>query len=209
MQDTKARTSAEVVNRVCYECGGEMEGRRGSEYNYTESGLQKVWLQNILVFRCKNSQCRAIVPEIPNMAELHAVIAMSLIAKPTLLSGEEIKFLRQMANLGSSQMASMLGIHVTQLSRWENGKRIITKKSDVALRLLCIAFILQERVRNDDIVPKFQELTKRLSHMDLTKILEGVQEIMKGSKPVVLDPEKLSEFGGTELETMELAGCIQ
>jgi DNA-binding transcriptional regulator YiaG len=209
MQDEKARTNAEVVSRVCYDCGGEMEGRRGSEYNYTESGLQKVWLQNILVFRCKNPQCHAIVPEIPNMAELHVVIAMKLIAKPTLLSGEEIKFLRQMANLGSSQMAAMLGIHVTQLSRWENDKRIVSKKSDVALRLFCIAFILQERVRNTDIVPKFRELTERLSHMDLTKILEGVREIMKGSRPVVLDPERLSEFGGAELEGMELAGSIQ
>lgn len=206
MQISKARTNAEIVSRVCYDCGGEMEGHRREEYNYSECGLQKVRLQNILVFRCKNRECGAVVPEIPNLSDLHLVIAFDLIAKPTLLTAEEIRYMRHMANLSGVQMASMLGIHKTQLSRWENGKRNITKKSDVALRLLSFACIVQERMRDNEILPKIKSI---ISRVDLTKILEGIQEIMKGSKPVVIDPKDLPDGGETNLERMELAGVVQ
>jgi putative zinc finger/helix-turn-helix YgiT family protein len=206
MQVKEARPDTQIVRRVCYDCGGVMEGRRGSEYNYTECGLQKVRLQNILVFRCKNPQCGAEVPEIPNVSELHDTIAMGLISKPTLLTGEEIRFLRQMANLSGIQMASMLGIHKTQLSRWENGKRDISKKSDVALRLLSFACIMQEKLRNEEILPKIQSAAKMFSHVDLTKILEGVQEIMKGSKSVVIDLPDASNLD--KVDHLELAESV-
>lgn len=193
MQIEKTRTNAEVVTRICYECGGKMEGHRGSEYNYTECGLQKVELRNILVFRCTNQDCGAVMPEIPNTAELHVKIALSVIEKNTLLTGEEIKFLRHMANLNGVELAAMIGIHKTALSRWENGARHISKKSDVALRLLCFAAIMQERMRDTDILPAIQQAAKTFSSVDLKVILREIQETWRGSKRISIDPKHLEE----------------
>jgi transcriptional regulator with XRE-family HTH domain len=182
-----------------------MDGRRGQEYDYTECGLHKVRLVNILVFTCRNQKCSAVVPEIPNIAELHVRIALFLIEKTTLLTGEEIRFLRTMANLSGVELAKMLGIHPTNLSRWENGARNISKKTDVALRLFCFAAIMQERLRASDFMSGVVEAAKTFSEIDLKTVLQHVQEIMRGSVPLRIDPKTLSQLGGTSKSEVGMA----
>src|SRR4051812_5661564 len=95
--------------RKCYECGGKMEGHVGN-YKYTECGLDSVNLVNVLVFNCSNHQCGAIAAEIPAMSELHRAIMFQVIQKETLLSGEEIRFLRKMAGLSGVELSELLGL---------------------------------------------------------------------------------------------------
>ena len=65
-----------------------MEGRK-ENYRYTECGLDSVTLVGITVYHCK---CGAIVPEIGAVDALHHAIAMDLMRKDSLLSGDEIRF---------------------------------------------------------------------------------------------------------------------
>ena len=80
----KSVTTQRPNERKCYDCGKVMYGRR-ENYTYSECGLRSVILLNILVFHC---ECGAIVPEIPSPAVLHVSIAMKVLQKKTLLSGE-------------------------------------------------------------------------------------------------------------------------
>jgi DNA-binding transcriptional regulator YiaG len=205
-KNKKPETNSEVVTKVCYDCGGVMEGRRGQEYDYRECGLSKVRLVNILVFNCTNPECRAVIPEIPNVAELHLRIALMLIEKPTLLTSEEIRFLRTMANLSGIELSQALGIHPTALSRWENGRRSISKKADASLRLLCFTSMLQERAQNGDgdLMKNVINAAKTLTEIDIKTILQHLQEIMRGSAPIRIDPKSLSGLGAEN--TAEIGG---
>jgi DNA-binding transcriptional regulator YiaG len=171
-----------------------MEGRRGN-YKYTECGLDSVTLVNIFVFQCK---CGAIVPEISAIADLHRQIVFSLIKKETLLSGSEIKFLRKMAGLSGVELAQLLGVHKASLSKWENGSRQITKKTDATLRLMCFAGMLQELAKQDANLPKIAEATKALSAVDIYAFLRKVEDRLTGPKKVTINPEHLAQFGGIE-----------
>jgi DNA-binding transcriptional regulator YiaG len=184
-----------------------MDGRKGSNYKYTECGLDSVNLINILVFHCKNPQCGAVVPEIPAFSDLHRTIAFSLIQKESLLIGEEVIFLRKMCALSGVKLAQLLGIHKTTLSNWETGKKDISKKSDIALRLLAFAAIMQDLAKENHLLPKIAEVAKRLSEVDLHSLLQRVKEIVSGPKRVTIDPSKLSEFG--KLDIPEPVGMLQ
>jgi putative zinc finger/helix-turn-helix YgiT family protein len=187
------RDEKEVVARKCYNCGGEMHGTR-TYYHYAECGLDTINLENVLVFRC--SRCSAIVPEIPAMAELHRVILLAIIQKNSLLSGPEIRFLRKMAGMSSKELAQSVGANPSSLSRWEQGTRKITKKMDSTLRLICFAGMLQDILKEKDLVPKISEVAQRLSELDIRKILARVRDLPTGPIRQTIDPNKLAEFGG-------------
>lgn len=183
-----------TVSRKCEECGELMEGRR-ENYHYTECGLQSVVLKNILVFHCS---CGAITARIPSIAWLHRAILLSLIQKESLLSGEEIKFLRKMAGLNGVGLAEALGLHKTTLSKWENNARRITKNSDAALRLMCFAGMMQQLLQQKDLIPQFSEAIKQLLHVDIKHILQMIKETVEGSKKIRLDPDALPLLGFPE-----------
>lgn len=205
--ETKTQTELTVVTRKCYDCGGVMEGTRGSNYKYSECGLDSVNLVNILVFHCKNPRCGAVVPEIPAFSELHRSIAFALIQKDSLLIGEEIKFLRKMCGMTGVELANLLGAHKTTLSNWENGRKNISKKCDIALRLLSFAAMMQELAKDEHVLPKIADAAKRLSEVNLNSLLQRVREIASGPKRVTIDPSKLSEFG--TLDIPEPVGLVQ
>jgi len=194
-----------VAGRKCYECGGQMEGSRGN-YKYSECGLNSVNLVGIVVYHCS---CGAIVPELPALSELHRLIAFKLIQKDTLLSGEEIRFLRKRAGLNGIEFAQLLGVHKTSLSKWENGTRTITKKTDATLRLLSFAAILQElmKLQGQDLVPKVAESVKNLSAVDINAILRQVQDRASGPKRVIIDPAELARFG--TVDAMPVTESVQ
>ncbi|HEY2497106.1 MAG TPA: type II TA system antitoxin MqsA family protein [Candidatus Angelobacter sp.] len=195
---TDTEVIREIVTRKCYDCGGVMEGTR-SNYKYTECGLDSVSLVGIFVWQCK---CGAIVPEIPAMSELHRAIVFSLLKKDTLLSGSEIRFLRKMAGLSGVELAQLLGVHKTSLSKWENGSREITKKTDATLRLLCFTAVLQELAKQDLHLPNIAEAVKKLSAVDIHAILRKVEDRLTGPKKVTINPDQLAQFGAMEEPTI-------
>jgi DNA-binding transcriptional regulator YiaG len=65
--------------------------------------------------------------------------------KQSLLNAEEIVFLRKMARLSSKNLAHLMGVTPSQVSKWENGEREIGSSSDRLLRLICVVEILEVR----------------------------------------------------------------
>lgn len=174
-----------------------MRSRIGS-YKYDECGLTTVKLVNITIHEC---ECGAMVPEIPAMAALHRKIAFALISKHSLLVGEEIRFLRKMAGLSGVELAGLLGVHKTNLSKWENDSRRITKKTDSTLRLLCFAGMLQQLIKEQGQgvdLPRIADAIKQLSEVDIKQILQRVRDEFIGPKKVTINPEELAKFSDSE-----------
>jgi transcriptional regulator with XRE-family HTH domain len=61
-------------------------------------------------------------PTIPKIAQLHRKMGEILIAKPTGLSGPEIRFLRKSAGFPAKEFSALLGVTASHLSRVENAK---------------------------------------------------------------------------------------
>ena len=175
-----------ISTQKCGRCGHVMEGHR-ENYHYTECGLQSVYLKNILVFHCR---CGEIIARIPNMAWLHRAITFCLIKKETLLSGEEIKFLRKMAGLNGVELAKALGVHKATLSKWENQARNITKNSDAALRLICFAGMIQNLAQQTDLVPQIAQQLKQLTAFDIKQALQEIKAHLEGPKDIRIDPDE-------------------
>lgn len=200
----KGKDSEEVKIKKCFECGGSMHGTR-TYYKYTECGLNSVTLENIIVYRCT---CGAIVPEIPAIGELHRQLVFDIITKARgLLSGQEIRFLRKMAGFSGKELAVTLGASASTVSRWENGTRNISKKSDAALRLICLAGMLQDilRDRGNDLLPRIAEATKRLSEVNIREILSKVGNRVSESVPVTIDPRELYALGRATRRNREVS----
>lgn len=106
----------------CDYCKVGMRKRKATEdlpYAYTLSGLSGVFLIGITVHECPT--CGFEMPIIPRVEELHDVIALQIAQKATVLSGEEIRFLRKHAAIPANKFARLLGIDPSHLSRVENG----------------------------------------------------------------------------------------
>jgi transcriptional regulator with XRE-family HTH domain len=109
--------------KTCESCGGNMQVARATSekpYRYLISGVKDLFLVGIFVASCP--ACKQESPIIPRMAELHRVIATSLLQKKEFLRGDEIKFLRKNAGFAAQDFAALLGITPSHLSRIENGK---------------------------------------------------------------------------------------
>ena len=114
---------------ICPNCGRTPAFVLGG-YQYRESGLDNVMLNNAGMFRCS---CGEEYIQLPGMAEVHDQIALSLLRKKSLLKGNEVRFLRKWLRLTSEDMALLFGVNRVSVSRWEN--RGITPAMDRAVRL--------------------------------------------------------------------------
>jgi transcriptional regulator with XRE-family HTH domain len=135
---------------TCYDCGSPVVHRVATlqkPYHYDLSGLKDVYLAGITVENCP--KCQTEAPIIPRIAELHAVIAKSLVDKPALLTGEELRFLRKWAGFPAKQFAALLWIDASHLSRVENGKtRHLGAPVDKLARAMAMAASDQEFTKN-------------------------------------------------------------
>lgn len=98
----------------------QSQDRKGL-YHYTESGLPGVFLKNVKWFECPACHARELT--LPRIGQLHRCIAWRVVTKPTILTGEEIVFLRKMLRKNQKQMAELLGLSQVVLNRWETGAR--------------------------------------------------------------------------------------
>ena len=128
--------------RMCTECRGSAKGER-ENYTYTECGLKNVVLADVLVYRCV--RCGSEQVEIPNMDGLHRTIALAVLCKPRLLSGDEIRFLRGVAGFTATKLAKSLAVTKNAVSRWENTGKL-GPASDRAIRAVCGMGIIAEIV---------------------------------------------------------------
>jgi len=185
------RVETEELLRTCTDCRGPSKGRR-ENYTYTECGLKNVVLVDVLVHRC--ARCGAEQVVVPNMDGLHRTIALAVLCKRRLLSGDEIRFLRTVAGLKAVDLAKILAVTKTAVSRWENGARI-GLASDRAVRATCgmgiIADIVNEKTGPVD--PKetartLQTLQRFFVKFTPQMALAGVQDEVGEAEKLMIDP---------------------
>jgi putative zinc finger/helix-turn-helix YgiT family protein len=185
-----------TLTRKCYEvgCGKLMTGKR-ENYQYQEAGLKSVVLLNIVVYHC---ECGAIVPEIPYAGILHHCIAMNVLQKKALLSGEEIRFVRKAAGFSATELARVMGMDKVSVSRWENEKKKISKDSDRLIRVVCFTRMMERLVdidadaRGDSYVLQLARMARMIQKTELTSHLGDIEDKEEGSVPVRINPEYLS-----------------
>lgn len=120
---------------TCPQCGATLPRPEIVRlYHYRESGLDTVYLKDITTYRCA---CGERLVRIPAVEHVHDAIAAELLAKPSLLTGPEFRFLRKWVGLTAPELASALGVKTRiTISRWENAKSPLTAAADRAMRLL-------------------------------------------------------------------------
>ena len=167
--------------RKCLDCGASMLGSPRS-YIYKECGLKSVELLNVVVYECQH--CHETVPEIPAVDQLHAVIAINLLLKDSLLSGEEIRFLRKMASLTQAELSEVLGVTPTRPSKWESNEENIGAGTDRALRACCLIAMAQQHTTGEDPMPLMREIREFVRQMDVQEIFKGIRSKAEGPKQV-------------------------
>ncbi len=109
-----------------------------SPYHYRISGLKDIFLVGITIRKCM--QCASESPIIPHITELHKVIAESLVDKPGLLTGEDLRYLRKYAGFSSKRFAVLIKVTASHLSRFENGNYgSLGKPADKLARAVAMA----------------------------------------------------------------------
>lgn len=168
----------EITVRKCVDCRREVIGVRKT-YHYTECGLSNVRLANILVFECV---CGTVMPEIPAIDALHDVLAVGILQKKTLLTGDEVRFLRKMTALTQAQLAEIMGVHKTRPSKWESGEEPIGKENDRVLRSCALFGMLQQAISSDVPAEAMRSAASVIRSLDVTKIFRELKND-RSSKP--------------------------
>ncbi|MBZ5562285.1 MAG: hypothetical protein LAP13_07670 [Acidobacteriia bacterium] len=140
---------------VCSNCGAEAHVSRG-RYRFQESGLPNVVLRDIEMIRCP--KCHNTDPVIPHLNELMRAIALRVIAKKCLLTGQEIRFLRKYLGMTGEAFCNLLHVDRATLSKWENDEDPVGPQSDRLIRVITIALGegLQERL--GELVRHFKDI---------------------------------------------------
>ena len=119
----------------CRQCGhSELEDFTIDSFHYTDSGLSRVYLQDVPARRCP--ACGTQTVRIRAIARLHRAIAEALIQKHSRFTGEEICFLRKHIGLSGQDFARRMGVKPETVSRWENDRKEIGSSADRLLRML-------------------------------------------------------------------------
>lgn len=157
--------------RTCRTCGIEMQLLR-KDYQFKESGLDNVILKDIEVLVC--NQCVSDVPRIPRLNDLMRTIAVAMIAKPSELTGPEVRFLRKFMDETIERFARKLGIDRSHLSRVENESLGISRQTDRLVRALVL-------IHKPELLEKLARLGRTES------VLQQLEEITPEVKKVRID----------------------
>ncbi len=138
-------------------------------YHFLDSGLPNVYLIGVKYWTC--SQCGAQAAEIPAPEQLMNVIAESIVMKPGVLSGQEIRFLRKRAGKKAADFATLINKTPEHFSKLETGALPLHEPTDKLIRLTY------------GLLSRDKGLLARLS----PKVEEWLNSIDPGRKP----PEKI------------------
>jgi YgiT-type zinc finger domain-containing protein len=130
----------------CPQCSSQMRKING-RYQYRESGLDNVWLENWPMFVC--GECGQELPLLPNAEEAVKLVTRSLVRQAGRLDGDAVLFLRKGIGLTSVELSHLLKVTRATISRWENNANPIDGLCDLRLRLEAVdrLFSPQERKR--------------------------------------------------------------
>lgn len=123
----------------CAACGSKMTVDKETRFHYAMSGLSKVYLNGVTISLCSNKDCGEEEIEIPNMEELHNLLAQIIAKQEHKLIPEEIRFLRTHLGFSGIDFARKIGVDAATVSRWENGKIPMGEVPERLLRLMILA----------------------------------------------------------------------
>ena len=156
----------------CYLCGGEVTVTKDKPYRYTESGLPVI-IHGIPQYTCR--QCGEQYVSIPDPEGLHRMIAMDICRnRKAILKKEEIRFLRKNMRLKAKDLARLIGVSASSVSRWENGKQNISEAHDRMLRLFYIAFHreIEQQDKGEGILDMFKGIPEKRKKIEETRKIE-------------------------------------
>ncbi len=164
---------------TCYSCGKKIKVIKNKPYKFDECGLNVV-LYGITQYVCP--ACKETYAAIPNVDKLHRIIGMHICKKrKALLTPDEIKFLRKDLQLQSKELAVIMGVTASTVSRWENGKKFIGEVHDRLLRSIYLMKVMEEsqNVCEDAMINLFKALpAKRKQIKQQEEIALNPQEWM-------------------------------
>ena len=126
-------------------------------YHFVGSGLPNVYLVGVEYEVDRETQeQRASIPRLP---DLLTWIAVSLLSKEALLTGDELRFLRKRVGKSSKDFAHLLDVSSEQYSRMENGAVRITPSNDKLARLLVITLSVVEAFKQPELMERVAKQT--------------------------------------------------
>ncbi len=115
----------------CLDCGGVLTHKQG-EHQYTESGLDNVFLTNITISKCR--QCKEEEIEIPRMKELNLMIGFWICLSAKKMTPDEARFLRKNLGFSAEKLADTMGVDRVTVTRWETSASKLSWSNDKHLR---------------------------------------------------------------------------
>jgi DNA-binding transcriptional regulator YiaG len=110
-----------------------------SRYQYTESGLDNIWLGNGFDY-VDGPGGRHVI--IKNIDGLHEAIGKMLVGSKKNLSGKEFRFLRHEMLMSQASLGKLLGVSEQAIHRWEKGKTgQVPKPAEALIRFLYSEYI--------------------------------------------------------------------
>ena len=100
---------------------------------YLGCGLDNIWLASGYHTDEVDGEASIIVRDLDG---LHIAIGRSLVKRKKILSGKEIRFLRQQMDLTQSELARLIGCDAQQIARYEKGQNRMPGPADRVLRML-------------------------------------------------------------------------
>lgn len=123
------------MNIKCLQCGAKMNRTIGN-YKYDISGLKNITLNHVEIFVC--TKCGEDEVAIPNMGQLHNLLATEAASQSARLLPEEIRFLRSHLGFSGVDFARAIDVAPETVSRWETGKEKMSLSLERFLRTLVL-----------------------------------------------------------------------
>jgi putative zinc finger/helix-turn-helix YgiT family protein len=131
----------------CQVCGEPLQVIKDQPYRYSECGLDVVLL-GVTQYHCE--KCGEDSAAIPSPQKLHRIIGFHICKEnKALLQPKEILFFRKELRLKAKELARILGVSDSVVSRWENGKASIGEGNDRLLRSIFMASVNEITGIND------------------------------------------------------------
>jgi DNA-binding transcriptional regulator YiaG len=165
-------TGDSLANRVgidaqmrCGRCSAQTEAIQGN-YKFSECGLPNVVLVNIGLIHCP--ACGNDDPVIPRYTYVMRLLTEAVVSKPYALRGEEIRFLRNRLRMTGDELAELLHIDRSNLSKWENNRERVGPQSDRLIRTVAVA-------RADGLKEKLEQVVNSFPQIQTTAAAVSIE----------------------------------
>ncbi len=116
----------------CVECGSLMKDVSG-KLDFPVNG-ENISVSGMTFLKCQ--KCQEIILRLDESRKLRENAIELYRKKYSLLSGDEIRSIRERNQLTQAQFASLLKFGINTFSRWESGRNVQNSAMDVLLRLI-------------------------------------------------------------------------